>query len=185
MIGLGFLASYSTFYGGGIGNLLQEWERLGVFSYVLPFLILFALIFGILSKIKIFGENAKGVNVAITLAVSLMALQFDLVPRFFAEVFPRVGVGLAIILILLILTGLFFDPSKSFLGIAMLIIGAVIVIVILVNTGSALGWQSGLFWEQHWGTILSIVLILLVIGGVVGRPGGSKGEPYKIHINKE
>ena len=31
--GLSFLASYGYFEGGGIGNLLNYWEQLGLFSY--------------------------------------------------------------------------------------------------------------------------------------------------------
>ena len=75
-----FLQSFG-FYGGSIGNLLAQWEQIGMFSYILPFLLLFALIFGILSRIKIFDN--KSLNTVISLAVSLMALQYDYVPRFF------------------------------------------------------------------------------------------------------
>ena len=41
-----FLQSFG-FFGGGFGNLLSQLEQLGFFSYVLPFLLIFALVFGI------------------------------------------------------------------------------------------------------------------------------------------
>src|SRR3989344_2042976 len=99
-----------AFSGGSIGNLLSQWEQLGVFSYVLPFLLLFSLIFGILSRANIFKEN-KGINATIALAVALMALQFNAVPRFFSDIFPRLGIGLSVILVGLILIGLFTDSK--------------------------------------------------------------------------
>ena len=64
-------------------------------------MLIFALVFGILIKTQIFKDN-KAVNGIIALAVAFMALQFDFVPTFFAQIFPRLGIGLAIIL------GIFF-----------------------------------------------------------------------------
>jgi len=51
-----FLQSHG-FYGGSFGNLLLKLEGLGFFDYVLPFLIIFAMVFGILTRIKIFEDN--------------------------------------------------------------------------------------------------------------------------------
>ena len=56
-----FLAFYSSIGGGAIGNMLFQWEQAGVFSYVLPFLLIFAVVFGILSKTGVFKE--KGINI--------------------------------------------------------------------------------------------------------------------------
>src|SRR3989344_2867821 len=108
---IAFLAS-GSFFGGGFGEILAKWQEIGVFSYILPLLLIFALIFGILTKMSLLGDN-KAVNAIIALAVGLMSLQFDFVPRFFSEIFPRLGIGLAILLVLLILTGLFWSNEDS------------------------------------------------------------------------
>src|SRR3990167_5223415 len=94
--GVIFLATYG-FNGGTFGNLLSQWEQLGVFSYVLPFLLIFALVFGILMRTKIFEEN-KGINGIIALSTALMALQFNFVPIFFSDIFPKLGIGISVIL---------------------------------------------------------------------------------------
>ena len=104
MILLNFLISYTSFGGGGIGNLLSNLEQQGVFQYLLPFLLIFTLVFGILSKINVFGtQRNQVINGVISLVVGLMALQFNAVSIFFSELFPRVGIALSIILVLLIL----------------------------------------------------------------------------------
>jgi len=84
-----------------VTDVLNTWDQYGVFSYVIPFLIIFAVVFGILQKSKIFGteEKAKGINAILGLAIGLAALQFDFVSTFFATIFPRFGVGIAILLI--------------------------------------------------------------------------------------
>ena len=92
-----FLQSFG-FSGGSFGNVLSQWEQLGVFTYVLPFLLIFALIFGILQKVKIFQES-KGINAVIAVSTALMALQFNFVPLFFSDIFPQLGIGLSIVLI--------------------------------------------------------------------------------------
>jgi len=168
---LSFLASYGYFEGGGIGNLLNYWEQLGLFSYMLPFLLIFALIFGILVQINLFKDN-KVINGIIALAVGLMALQFPMVPRFFSEVFPRLGIGLAVILIILILVGMFSDPSKKWLMITFMVIGFIVAVVVLVNTAGMVGLSTGYWWRANWSTILFIGLFLVALAVIVGA--GSK-----------
>ena len=125
------LISLAWFEGGAIGDLLSAWEQAGFFSYLLPFLLIFALVFGILNQIQLFKEK-KAINAIIALVVGLMSLQFPMVPLFFSEIFPRLGVGLAIILVVLIFVGMFIDPGKAGIFYILMGIGAVIVVVVLV-----------------------------------------------------
>src|SRR3972149_1922854 len=106
---------FGGFYGGSFGDLLLYWEQLGVFSYVLPFLLIFAVVFGILTKIKVFGDH-RGLNAVIALVVGLLSLQYNLVPIFFSEIFPRVGIAISIILVLLVLVRLFLHTGGMLTG---------------------------------------------------------------------
>ena len=54
--GVIILASYGSFGGGTIGNLFAQWEAAGIFAYALPFLLIFAIVFAILSFVKVFKE---------------------------------------------------------------------------------------------------------------------------------
>ncbi len=175
-----FLASSGLFSGGSIGNLLAKWEQIGVFSYVLPFLIIFALVFAILRQMHLFKENVA-VGSILALTVALMSLQFEFVPRFFAEIFPRLGVGLAVILVVLIMIGMFMDPRKSGLMWTLLAVGGIIVVVVLIKSAGALGWSSGDLIQEHWGTILGLIVFLAFIGIIIGTAVGSKkpGSDYQ------
>jgi len=166
-----------AWYGGGgvIGNTLAQWEEAGFFSYVLPFLLLFALIFGILSQMKLFKEN-KGANGIIALAVALLSLQFDIVPRFFSEIFPRFGVGLAVLLIALILFGMFLPTGPVWILFG---IGAIIFIVVLVQTFGSVGWSSGYWFNQNWPNIIIAALVITAVVAVwigTGKEKESKGN---------
>ena len=172
------LASYG-YYSGTIGSMLAQWEQMGFFSYLLPFLLIFALVFGLLVKINIFGTKDKPnrtVDAIIALAVSLMSLQFDFVPRFFSEIFPRLGVGLAVLLIAIILLGL-FTTQRTWMTYTFFGIAAVIFVVVLVQSSGAIGWSTygwlgRIYWPNWLPLIVIIVLIAVVIGASVPKKQG-------------
>src|SRR3989344_4900286 len=96
----------------GIGNILSQWESIGAFDYLLPFLLIFAVVFAILNKTKVLGEQT-GIHVIISLAIGLLALQGGFVQRFFKPLFPRFAMALAILLVLIILVYLFINPGEQ------------------------------------------------------------------------
>ena len=167
------LASYAYFREGSIGDMFARWEEMGIFSYILPFLLIFALVNGILTRTGIFKDN-KPVNAIISLAVGFMALQFDLVPQFFSELFSKFAIGLTVILVFLILGGLFLDPDDKGLMYVMLGIGTIIIIVVLVLTAGALDWTSGYFWQDNWIDFAVLIVFLIVVAMVVAPKSDSK-----------
>ena len=175
MIGKILTLQIGSFYGGSIGGMLAYWESAGFFSYVLPFLLIFALVFGILTRVKIF--EAKGINAVIALVVGLLALQFHFVPIFFSEIFPRLGIGLAVILALLILAGLFFDPKNKILNYGLLGVGVIVFLVVLVQTFGWLGWGNLQIWYYNWQGILGVIIFLAIIGIIVGAGKSRKPLP--------
>ena len=161
------MASYSYFEGGAIGNILNIWGQAGVFSYAIPFLLIFAMIFGILSRMNLFKEN-KAINGIIALAVALMALQFPFVPMFFAEIFPALGVGLAVILVILILTGLFIDPKNKGWMVGLSVVSIIVVAAVLISSSWSLGLSFGGWFRYNWPTLIGIgifigLIILIVV----------------------
>ena len=168
------LASYG-FAGTDIGEMLSYWEQAGFFRYLLPFLLIFALVFAILSKLKIFEEK-KGVNGIIAFVVSMMSLQVSYVADFFSEIFPRLGIGLAILFVVLILLGIFF-PKENWVNYTLLGIAGVIVVVILIQTAGATGWSTGQWWADNWPMVAGAIFILVVIGVIVG--GSSPSKEFK------
>ncbi len=170
-----FLASAS--YGGTIGNLISQWQQLGFFAYVFPFLLIFALVYAILSKSKVFEGN-NGVNAVIAVVVGLIAIQSTFVAQFFSEIIPRVGVGLSIILAVILLVGLFFTP-ETWSSYVLFGIGAIVFLVVVFKSADAVGWTFGsLWWDQNWPLIVGIAFILIVVGMAVAP---KKDKPAKLN----
>lgn len=167
------LATGTYFWGSTIDEILQAWADLGVFRYVLPFLLVFAVVFGVLTKSEVLGEH-RGVNLVVALAVGLLALQFDYIPDFFATIFPYTGVAIAILLVGLILTGLFHSNTSAwkwtFFG-----IGMFIAVVVVISSLSSYDWAGSWWWEEHWQGIITLAIIGLLITLVAVSAGKNEG----------
>ena len=176
-----FLASYGYFEGGAIGNILNMWEQVGIFSYAIPFLLIFALVFGILSRMNIFKKADNKPNTAISgiiaLAVALMALQFPSVPMFFAELFPALGIGLAIILVVLIVSGLFIDPDNKGWMIGLMVVSVVVVIGVLLSASRGMGFVFGTWWSYNWPTIVGILIFIGLIVAIIAASNPTSRDP--------
>jgi hypothetical protein len=180
--GVIILASYGSFGGGTLGDLFAQWEAAGVFQYALPFLLIFAIVFGLLMKLNIFASKDnpnKGINAMIALAVAFMALQFDIVSVFFSEIFPRFGVAISVILVILILGGLFMPTNKgnNWFMIALAIIVFIIIGIVIFNSLNAFGWGiggSGLryVWDRYGAIIIFAAIIIAVV--VISSPRKTK-----------
>lgn len=183
-----FLASYGSFGGGTLGNLFAQWEAEGVFTYLLPFLLIFALVFGLLTKLNIFAskENPnKGINVIIALATAFMAMQFNMVSIFFSEIFPRFGIALSVILVILILGGLFMPTNKesNWFMVALAVIVFIIIGVVIYKSFGAYGWGTGGTWFSYvWSRYGSLIIIFGIIIGVVAMLTAKK-DPQRPRID--
>lgn len=165
-------------YASTITDILNTWANMGIFAYVLPFLMIFAVVYGILNKSRILGDN-KGVQATVSLAAGLLALQFDYVPNFFASIFPYFGMGLSVLLVALILMGLLNTDEKSKARWIWFGIGTVIFIVVLLTTLSDTAWIGGFGygWADTWPAILALIVIggfmaLIIWGGEKRNPTG-------------
>lgn len=178
-----FLASYSSYGGGIIGNWLSNWEQAGFFSYALPFLLIFALVYGVLARVGIFGKDNKPINGIIALVVGLMSLQFNIVSRFFGEIFPRMGIALSIILVLLVVAGLFIDSkNKWFMNLLTVV---AIFIVGLVVLGSFGGFEYYSLWDfvtSNWSTLLGVILFIGLLVAILF--GGDKNKDHESPLRK-
>jgi len=161
-----------------ITDVLNQWSEAGVFAYLLPFLFIFAVVFGILSKTKVLGDN-KGVQATIALAIGLLSLQFDYVSNFFSIFLPYAGIGIAILLIGIILIGLMYDENSEsnwvryvFFG-----LGVIIFLVVVLTSISDSAFIGGSRFSESWPAITAAIVLLLLISFVIW--GGGKKERGK------
>jgi hypothetical protein len=151
-------------------------------DFILPFLLIFALVFAVLERTKLFGEDKKQINAIISLVIGLI---------FVSVVYPREVVGnlvlflsvaLVVLFVLLLLTGFVdvgadkFNPPGWFkLTLAGIVFVAVVLAVIW-----ATGYQSVpfdfLFGKSGSGIFWTNVLFIAVIAGAIAAAMSVKNK---------
>jgi Na+(H+)/acetate symporter ActP len=145
-----------------VTDALNWFNQFGGFSYVIPFLLIFAVMYAILEKSGILGDN-KGIMVIVSISIGLLSLQFDFVPEFFAVIFPRFGVGISIFLALIIFIGFFWKQDETHGSWIGYVIGIGIAIWALSS------WdQWGRYGMGFGGWFAENIWALLVLGVVIG-----------------
>lgn len=171
------------------GNLAESLETIGFVDVLLPFLLIFTVIFAILEKTKILGEGKRNMNVGISFIFALMVVVPHVTGNFPAgydpvavinAALPSVSLVVVAIIALLILIGVFAGDKLVFGMSSAGWIGLFSLVAIVFIFGSAAGWwQTGfLQWlEDLFGTdIVAVVVMLLVFGIIIAFVTGGGSE---------
>ena len=133
-----------------IGEVLEAGKKTGIFDFYLPFVLSFAIFYGLLEKSKIFGDSSKdkkvrNINVIIAFSASLMIIVFtplSALVTFLGTMFTQTFVAMATILSFILIFYMLVPPSKEgdkpiFQKYTkhIAVIAAVIVIAIFISSG--------------------------------------------------
>lgn len=149
---------------------------IGFYEIFLPFILVFAVVFAILQKSKIFEggssdqKQAKNVNSIVALVFGLFVVTSIQVVQFFQELIVTISLIIVFILCVLILLGFLFGDSYQDLfkdSKVKYSLASLIFIVALIILFNVLGWWSII--DSWWGadgseTIVAIVVFLAIAG---------------------
>ena len=119
-------------------------------------------------------------NVIIALVVGLLSVGYTSrmnfsVGQFLSEIFPRLGVGLAVLLVILILVGVFIrDDDQKYWMWGLGAIAFITAIVVITKSFDTFGWYSGGGYENYVGWIVGAVLL---IGVIIAVASGGSSKP--------
>jgi hypothetical protein len=170
--------------GGRFQDLFYSLEEWGFGEIILPFILIFTVIFAVLSKIQLFTENKY--NSIIALAIALMAVIPHALGKYppgldiitiINTALPEATLLIIAIVILLILTGLLWGtaPGKGLFTGFVAIIAIIILVAIFLSTITPIPIISSL--DSRLITLIVGILVFGIIFLYVGS-GGSKGEGW-------
>jgi len=179
-------------HGFNFENLAGSLERLGFVDVLLPFLLIFTIIFSVLEKTKILGEGKRNMNVGISFIFALLVVVPHVTGNFPAgydpvaiinAALPSVSLVAVAVIALMILIGLFAHDRVMFGMTAPGWVGLFSIVTLVFIFGSAAGWwnQGVLSWlEGIFGSdIVAIVIMLLVFGIIIAFVTGGGGDETK------
>ena len=166
-------------------DTLQLWQDIGIYDLVLPFLLVFTLVFAVLQKIHLFGKEAKKMNVVIAFVLALLFLQNPYLLFLTQRFLPNISFFLIIFLMFLLLIGIFFGGAyKGLSGSATALAFLVSIVAVLIALSTDfLGGYGFLDW---WYSIdpgtrslawfgLIILLVIFFVTQDSKKPGIWKG----------
>lgn len=166
---------------GSFADIFFQWESLGVFDFLLPFLLVFAVVFGILNSTGFLTQH-RGIQALIAVIIGLMSLRYQyFLSSFMSELFPRLGIGVTILLAVLILVGLFIAKEETrYWGWGLAAVGGIIVIAVVYQTFTTLGyWPIGGFGTDAVGFLILAVLLLGIIIAVAAGGSSKNTDPKR------
>ncbi|MCD4666427.1 hypothetical protein K8R47_01305 [archaeon] len=168
-----------------IGSFIYEMESLGVYDYLLPFVLVFAILFAILEKTKIFGADKKNISAIVAIIVALVTVtQWEIVRKL--NIFlPKISFFIIIVVMVLVLFGLMGANITEGLGGFLLFFGA---IASLIAVYWALGDDIGLqlpYWLENSGPWIAAIVVLILLSLVIyGGSSTERGEKTKSMADK-
>jgi len=165
------------------GDLFYQLQGAGVYEYVLPFLLIFSIVFAILEKTQIF-TGKKNINIIVSLIIGLLFVtQFSLV-SVLNNFLPKISLFIVIAVMVLILFGIFGANVGDGLGHIGIIIGAIAsLIAVYWALSPSLGFELPYWVQYNWDVIIVLVIILIVIALIVGG-SSSQGRGAQVDFNK-
>jgi len=150
-------------------TILQHWV---LTDFVYPFLLIFAITFGILEKTKLFGEDKKQLNAILAFVIGLIFVAFVSPKLLVQNLILFLTVGIVIVFIFLLMWGFISGKEPKFDNNAVKIIAAVIIIIALVvfiflTTGFWDTFIDSLFKQDWSGDVWTNIIFIVVIAAAL------------------
>jgi hypothetical protein len=132
----------------GFADLIAAGKEFGVFQFYLPFVLSFAVIYGILAKAKIFGKEktGKNINIIVSAILSLFLIGYTPVGITLAEYFGSLFTGTVLVVVTILgtmmilfvlgaLAGVEVPTKPSKWAILLVLIAIVLAIGVFISSG--------------------------------------------------
>lgn len=166
-------------------------EQIGVADVIVPFFLVFAIVFGVMQKTNMLGKDKKNLNIVIAFLLGLGVViphvtgrypaQYDVVD-IMNQALPQVSLLIVAVIMVLLLIGLFGGEANwvtgPFAGI-IAIIAFLLVVYIFGAAANLWAYAWWLDWLRDPDT-QALIIVLLVFGlityFIVREPSKSPGE---------
>jgi hypothetical protein len=167
-------------------------ERLGVYDVVLPFLLVFSIMFAVLEKTRVFGTEEMGdnkdrkvtrknINAMVAFVMSFLVIASSKMVGWINTALPRIVLLVIVSICFLLLIGVFYSekedvyfekgPWRNFF-IVLMFIGVVLIFMGVITIGDTdqtwLEWTyDKVIYQFDDVAVSSIVMFLIVLGLMV------------------
>lgn len=174
-----------------LDNAIQFLRAFGFFNVILPFLLIFTIVFGVLEKTKIFGtEKYKGdtvprrnLNSVVSFCIAFFVVAASNVVGLLQVSLPIVALVLVVIIVFLLLFGSMMNTKELEEGLSLwkmkgfkhtFVIFIVLAVLAILLGGFGLLDDFVGFFGNLTGTFITSLLLLIILVGAVWFVVGSR-----------
>lgn len=173
-----------------LANVIEFFNRIGIYDVVLPFLLTFTITFAILERSKVLGTEKvggadvprKNLNSMAAFVIGFLVVASSKLVEVITKVSSQVVVLILLCLFFLVLVGMFTEQGKigekglenkwwNTIFSIIVFLGVVLIFLNAITTDRGTTWlQEFVSWlNQFWtsAAVGSIILIILIIGFIV------------------
>lgn len=148
---------------------------------LLPAILVFTVIFAILQKSEILGKGKIQIDAIVSLVIALIVIAFARATEIIANLMPVLAVTVVAILVFLIIAGVAHSGKMEYKGmnIAIMVIGAIVVLVALLYYTGAWSYLKGVFEGKSSDVITTVVFALIIAAAlfvVIKFSGKAEGK---------
>jgi len=182
------------------GGAIQFLQRLGVYEIVLPFLLVFTIVFAILEKTRILGvekiENKeytkKNLNAIAAFVISFLVVASTTLVRAINTAVANVVLLLILVISFIMLVGIFYGTGEATLekhpGWARFFIVIVFLAIVLIFL-DALGWLQTvigfILLSDQFDWVATVVLLAIILLFMWFVTKDSRPHPHEEKAKKE
>jgi len=151
---------------------------------VLPFILIFTVVFAILQKSQILGKEKKQIDAMVALVIGLITITFARAVGIINHLLPFLAVSVIIILVFLIMVALFHKDDKEFVlherfKWTIFIAAFVAVIIAVLYFTGAWDYLATKFTEGGSNLVTNVVFIVIIVVGFLIVFFGDKKKESK------
>ena len=176
-----------------LNNAVEFLRAFGFFDVVVPFLLVFTIVFGVLEKTKLFGAEKddkgnevpkKNLNSMVAFSIAFFVIAATKVVEIIKLSIPQIMLVLVVIIALMLLVGTFVGEGiqnfgKEFKGWTkfFILVVFIAVVVIFLNIFGLLGATGSSIKTLLGGPIGGSILLLLISVGAIGFVMSGRNRP--------
>lgn len=184
-----------------LSDALDFLREFGIFDVILPFLLVFAVVFGILEKTRILGEEKikdivyprKNLNAIVAFVLAMLVVAATKIVGVINTALPQISLLIVVALSFLLMIGIFMKPDNTlyeklngkWMAFLMIIMFVAVIFVFLGNIPanekqSWLGFAFDYVVEFWSGTLVATLILLgVIIWAIMYITKGDSGSESK------
>jgi uncharacterized membrane protein YfcA len=182
-----------------LGGVVQFFSDVGIYDVVLPFLLVFTIVYAIFERTRVLGTEKvgdkeypkKNLNAMVAFVIAFFVVASSQLVETITKVSSNMVILLLLVVFLLMLIGSFYgeeeigkkgiqDKTQRIIFIIAVSLGIVFIFMDAIKTGTGISWLDYSFdyLKNYWSStaVASVILILFIIGFMLWVTQGTQGK---------